>query len=287
MKWPQTFDEILTTDSYGNSYLKFWKCFFSEIAMKEIRDNCSLPPFNSGMGASRKVICSDSQVFPLGIDEFPLNEGRDISHLKLIHSFILRHLGKSEVFPEDLVYAIFLAEKELNNWLWENRRSHLSANESFKEKTPQFIIKDANKWIENSGNNTPKPLWKSLWFEREICALFAESNVGKSIYAVQMACEIARDKKVLYIDYEMDEPIFRARYSDHNGRQFSFPDNFFRAPLNPDDFSSKKLSASLFKNLDTLIENNHFQVLFIDNLTFLTEGDNSGIRSTPGTESLR
>ena len=49
-----------------------------------------------------------------------------------------------------------------------------------------------------------QPLYKELWYENEICVLFAESNVGKSILAMQIGEHIARNgKNVVYLDYEL------------------------------------------------------------------------------------
>ena len=61
-------------------------------------------------------------------------------------------------------------------------------------------IKTANQTILDAATRpNPKDLYHSLWYEGEVCCLFADSNLGKSIYAVQMADEIARDQKILYV----------------------------------------------------------------------------------------
>ena len=43
---------------------------------------------------------------------------------------------------------------------------------------------------------TPRALWDSFWYEGELSCLFADSNVGKSILAVQIADRIARTDNV-------------------------------------------------------------------------------------------
>ncbi len=55
-----------------------------------------------------------------------------------------------------------------------------------------------------------------LWHEGEVCCLFADSNLGKSIFAVQMADEIARDQNVLYVDCELSDKQFQLRYDSSN-----------------------------------------------------------------------
>lgn len=67
-------------------------------------------------------------------------------------------------------------------------------------------IKTANRTIlEASLLPTPRALWDSFWYEGELSCLFADSNVGKSILAVQIADRIARTDDVLYLDFELSE----------------------------------------------------------------------------------
>ena len=54
----------------------------------------------------------------------------------------------------------------------------------------------------------------TLWYQGEVCCLFADSNLGKSIYAVQIAAEIAETHKVLYFDFELSDKQFQLRYTN-------------------------------------------------------------------------
>mgnify|MGYP000178927626 CR=1 FL=1 len=73
-------------------------------------------------------------------------------------------------------------------------------------------IKTANRTIlEASLLPTPRALWDSFWYEGELSCLFADSNVGKSILAVQIADRIARTDNVLYLDFELSEKQFQLR----------------------------------------------------------------------------
>lgn len=48
-----------------------------------------------------------------------------------------------------------------------------------------FVVKTANQWIEDSkGKQIPRMLFDKFWFEGELCFLFADTNLGKSILAV-------------------------------------------------------------------------------------------------------
>ncbi len=74
------------------------------------------------------------------------------------------------------------------------------------ESVGMMTIKTANLTIlEASRQPAPRALWKSFWYEGELSCLFADSNVGKSILAVQIADRIARTDIVLYLDFELSE----------------------------------------------------------------------------------
>ena len=91
-------------------------------------------------------------------------------------------------------------------------------------------IKTANRTIlEASQLPTPRALWDSFWYEGELSCLFADSNVGKSILAVQIADCIARTDNVLYLDFELSEKQFQLRYTDEYGKPYTFPERLYRA----------------------------------------------------------
>ena len=63
-------------------------------------------------------------------------------------------------------------------------------------------IKTANQTIlEASLCLRPVRCGTTFWYEGELSCLFADSNVGKSILAVQIADRIARTDNVLYLDF--------------------------------------------------------------------------------------
>lgn len=71
-------------------------------------------------------------------------------------------------------------------------------------------IKSANRTLtEASMTANPEQLYGEFWFEHEIGCLFADSNVGKSILAIQIAEDIAKTgETVLYFDFELSEKQF-------------------------------------------------------------------------------
>ncbi len=55
-----------------------------------------------------------------------------------------------------------------------------------------FKIQTADEFIEEAKKRpTPTKLFNSFWFENEVCVLFADTNIGKSILAVQIGNSIA------------------------------------------------------------------------------------------------
>lgn len=53
-----------------------------------------------------------------------------------------------------------------------------------------LTIKSANQTVVDAARRPdPRELYHELWYEGEVCCLFADSNLGKSIFAVQMADE--------------------------------------------------------------------------------------------------
>ncbi len=93
-------------------------------------------------------------------------------------------------------------------------------------------IKTANRTIlEASLLPTPRALWDSFWYEGELSCLFADSNVGKSILAVQIADRIARTDNVLYLDFELSEKQFQLRYTSEHGKPYTFPERLYRVSL--------------------------------------------------------
>ena len=83
------------------------------------------------------------------------------------------------------------------------------------DKLGLLSVRSANAWIEESKNTPmPKKYCHGLIVEGENTVLFARSNVGKSLFASQLAEEIAREEKVLFIDCELSSKQFEMRYTD-------------------------------------------------------------------------
>ena len=107
-----------------------------------------------------------------------------------------------------------------------------------------FIIKTANEWIEEAKNRpTPKMIFDQFWYEGEVSILFADTNLGKSILAVQIGNSVSKGtpidrfesetikQKILYFDFELSDKQFQNRYSINFENSYHFDDYFLRLKL--------------------------------------------------------
>lgn len=165
--------------------------------------------------------------------------------------------------------------------------------ETFEDDNFQslFKIQTANRWLDDAKKRPiPKMLFDEFWFENEICILFADTNVGKSILAVQIADAISKGQnigglkiqaerqKVIYFDFELSDKQFESRYSEKIGNDeffsnhFQFDENFIRAEINPNaDVEHGFISFEDYLNfsLKHTIVKTGAKTLIIDNLTYL------------------
>ena len=98
----------------------------------------------------------------------------------------------------------------------------------------------------------PEQLYLELWYEGEVCCLFADSNLGKSIFAVQMADQIARTRNVLYVDCELSDKQFQLRYCNpDSGERHLFPESLYRAEINPYSIGAEGYEQHIIDDIET------------------------------------
>jgi RecA-family ATPase len=147
-----------------------------------------------------------------------------------------------------------------------------------------FMVKTANKWIEQAKTRPiPNMLFSEFWFEGELCILFADTNLGKSILAVQIGNSISKGEaipsfrletpkqKVLYFDFELSEKQFENRYSIDYQKHYKFDNYFERVEIDSDAEIPEHSSYEEYLNasLEMAIIDSQAKILIIDNLTFL------------------
>jgi hypothetical protein len=145
------------------------------------------------------------------------------------------------------------------------------------EQIGMFTVKTANRTIKEAAlRPNPDTLWLSLWYEGEVCCLFSDSNLGKSIYAVQIATSIAEKQRVLYFDFELSDKQFQLRYSDEVGSLYQFPDNLYRVEINRESLDATNFEEAVIGNIEQAAVQTGAKVLIIDNLTYLCIASEKG-----------
>lgn len=161
----------------------------------------------------------------------------------------------------------------------DDERNNISVN------IGMFTLKTGNRWLQDAkAKPIPRRLLSELWHEGELCILFADTNTGKSILAVQIADSISRGvaipgftleaeaQPVVYMDFELFDKQFQARYSVNYEQEYAFDSGFYRVEVNPDqDVPAADLTMEEYLNdsLDRLIRKTGTKVLVVDNLTYL------------------
>jgi len=153
-----------------------------------------------------------------------------------------------------------------------------------KESKGLFTVKTASRWIEQAKTRPiPQMLFGEFWFEGELCILFADTNLGKSILAVQIGNSISKGEQIrgfkletpkqpiLYFDFELSDKQFENRYSIKFEQHYSFDNNFIRVEINPEATIPEAQNYEDYLNysLERSITETGAKVLIIDNLTYL------------------
>lgn len=153
-------------------------------------------------------------------------------------------------------------------------------------------VDTADNWIEQAlAEPTPKKLFGSLWLQGELSILYADTGIGKTILAVQIADNICNGKqtlpfenetgpqKVLYLDFELTRKQFQMRYTGlQTGTPHKFNSNFLRAELCFDEEVSDEI---VMQAIEDEVVNNQVKVLVVDNITYLKTETEKGSNALP------
>ena len=188
------------------------------------------------------------------------------------------------------------------NAIQEDANKHSKCIEDTNSIKGLFVVKSANRWIEEAMNRPiPKMLFSEFWHESELCILFADTNLGKSILAVQIANSISKGipirgfkleavkQQVLYFDFELSDKQFEVRYSENYTNHYRFNDNFQRVEINSDVELPSGVSFEEFLNqsLEKAIVETGARILIVDNLTFLGNDNEKAKDALPLMKHLK
>jgi RecA-family ATPase len=165
-----------------------------------------------------------------------------------------------------------------------------------------FDIKSANKWMEQAAlRPIPKMLFSEFWYEGELCILFADTNVGKSILAVQIGNSITKGiaipgfkleseaQKILYFDFELTDKQFQGRYSKNYIHSYHFSENFLRVEIDVDAELPDGISFEDYLNnsIEQAIIETEAKILIIDNITYLKHENEKAKDALPLMKHLK
>ena len=165
-----------------------------------------------------------------------------------------------------------------------------TSHEQEKPLSGMFRVRSAMDVLAQAAlQPDPIELYPNLIVQQELTILFADTGIGKTIKAVQIATQIAATKVVLFVDLELSDKQFEKRYRDDNGQHFKFPANFYRADFTPRFEVKPGLTYEEYfiKSLELAIDETGAEVVVIDNMTKLSAGDTDTAKATiPVMESL-
>ncbi len=155
-------------------------------------------------------------------------------------------------------------------------------DETDKERQSLLQIRTGRECLEDAKNKPiPKMLFGEFWHEGEISILFADTNVCKSILAVQIANSIsmgvaingfkleAIKQSIIYFDFELSDKQFQNRYSLNYECNYPFDNNFIRSDVNTNFTDYNNFEAELFFALENAIQARQCKIIIVDNITFL------------------
>lgn len=147
------------------------------------------------------------------------------------------------------------------------------------ENIGMFTVKTANRTLADAKlRPNPDSLYLELWYEGEVCCLFSDSNLGKSVYAVQIAEEVAVVQNVLLVDCELSDKQFQMRYTDQlSGKLHEFPKGLYRAEINPMSLDVKDYEEKILQHIEEAMLKLNCKVAIIDNLTYLCNSSDKGV----------
>lgn len=172
-----------------------------------------------------------------------------------------------------------MTQDELNEIAIEHRDEEMTPipeTDIMVEQIPIFTSSEMQTVINDGKNKPPlRRLWGDFWWEGELVFLFADSGIGKSILATQIANEIAtgngesmpvemKPQKVLYFDFELSDRQLARRYANA-----SFTKNLIRCSIS-EDIDSEDFAMNFIEGIRDEIGKTKATVMILDNLSYLS-----------------
>ena len=164
--------------------------------------------------------------------------------------------------------------------------------EKQKNSSSYLECMTANERMEMAkGQPMPLSLFDGFWVRGELTILFANTGIGKTILAVQIADSIAKGEPiegfdmeveaqpVLYADFELTDKQFEMRYAEQLGEgknkqlvnHYQFHDNFTILRPNKDRLAEEGVDGGLISALEEKVVETGAKVLVVDNISYIKD----------------
>ena len=152
-----------------------------------------------------------------------------------------------------------------------------------ESKPPVLSITPMNQYIDKVHQQSiPNQLFGPLWYEGEICYLFSNTGLGKSILALQIADSITKGNSILnfnqyiaqspiaYLDIELHGKLVEHRYSSKYANHYRFSDDFYRLDIDPSAIDENiNLEDQVLQDIVRISNDKGIRIFIIDNITAL------------------
>lgn len=140
--------------------------------------------------------------------------------------------------------------------------------------TANFFIKETmNKCLDRGAReDDPKTIFYDYLFQNELCVMFSDTGLGKTILAVQIAkefCDTFPNEKVLYFDFELNGKSHEMRYRNEKKEICKFSDDLIRLEINFDKQDLEITPEIIIGEIKKATEENEAKFVIIDNITYL------------------
>ncbi|WP_278791000.1 AAA family ATPase [Leyella stercorea] len=154
-----------------------------------------------------------------------------------------------------------------------NAATTLSGITVQQEKQSFITVSLFNDCLEKGrGMESPRELIKHVVVEHETTFLFGDTGLGKTILAIQMACEMAEQgKRVLYVNFELSDVQLAMRYPDKK-----FPGGLFVANVDYSRMHDVTEQSHILDEIQRLALAHDIEVVVIDNFTNLCINSKEG-----------
>ncbi len=196
--------------------------------------------------------------------------------------FCKNYYSRIDFDEKEILTCIKSGYSHLSEFNIKGSKNNFKLKDRDDKRKSLLNVRTANQCMEDARQTpVPKMLFGELWHEKELCILFADSNLGKSILGVQIANSISKRQQigflkmeaipqmVYYLDFEMGDKMFQKRYSVRYENNFLFDERFNRIALNLDFTDFTDFEDQLFADLEKCIQESGCKIFIIDNITFL------------------